>query len=144
MVNGWMVMNFPLPWVPTPPYARPADWMKYKYLDAVHMDITFGDCLLVGGFRYVLILVDQLTRYNWAFGLKNLSSDTILSVIQLFCIAAGSLARCFYCNCDVKLFGTAIREYLINNQSKVVPASAKWQLSNGLVESHWKTMVHMA
>ena len=108
------------------------------------MDIAFRDCLLVGGFCYVLILVDQLTRYNWAFGLKNLSSDTILSVIQLFCIAAGSLARCFYCNCDVKLFGTAIREYLINNQSTVVAAPAKWKSSNGLVESHWKIMVHMA
>jgi hypothetical protein len=31
-----------------------------------------------------------------------------------------------------------------NNQSKVVAAPAKWQLSNGLVELHWKTMVHMA
>jgi hypothetical protein len=35
-------------------------------------------------------------------------------------------------------------EYLIDNQSKVVATPAKWQLSNGLVESHWKTMVHMA
>ncbi len=23
---------------------------KYKYLDVVHMDIAFGDCLSVGGF----------------------------------------------------------------------------------------------
>ncbi len=23
----------------------PLDWTKYKYLDAIHMDIAFGDCL---------------------------------------------------------------------------------------------------
>jgi hypothetical protein len=96
---------------------RPLDWTRYKYLDAVHMDIAFRDCLSVGGFRYVLILVDQATRYNWEFGLKTLSSHAILSAIRLFCSAAGSLARCFYCYFDVKLFvfGTAIREYLIDN-----------------------------
>jgi hypothetical protein len=59
----------------------PLDWTKYKYLDAAHMDITFGDCLLIGGFCYVLILVDRATRYNWVFGLKNLLSDSILSAI---------------------------------------------------------------
>jgi hypothetical protein len=35
-------------------------------------------------------------------------------------------------------------QYLIDNQFKIVAASAKHQSSNGLVESHWKTMVHMA
>jgi hypothetical protein len=108
------------------------------------MDIAFGDCLFVGGFQYALILVNCDTQYNWAFGLRNLSLDTILSAIWIFQAAAGSLARCFYCKCDHKLFGTAISKYLIDNQSKVVAAPAKWQSSNSLVESHWKTMVHMA
>jgi hypothetical protein len=49
--------------------------MQYLYLDAVHMDIAFGNCLANGGFRYALILVDRGTRYNWTFGLKTLSSD---------------------------------------------------------------------
>ncbi len=26
------------------------DRMQYKYLEAVHINIAFGDCLLVGGF----------------------------------------------------------------------------------------------
>jgi hypothetical protein len=120
------------------------DRLKYKYLGAVHIDIAFGNCLSVGGFWYALVLVDHATRYNWVFGLKNLSSDAILSAIWLSCAAAGSLAKCFYCNCDLKLFGTAISEYLINNQSKVVATPVKSQSSNGLVESPWKTMVHMA
>ena len=120
------------------------DCTSYRYLDAVHMDIAFGDCVSVGGYRFALILVDRATRYNWAFGLKTLSSDCILSALCLFRAAAGSLADCFYCDCDPKLFGQAISEYLVNNSSKVVAAPTKCQSSNGLVESHWKVMVHMA
>jgi hypothetical protein len=121
----------------------PIDHHKYKYLDAAHMDIAFGNCLSVGSFRYALILDDCATQYNWAFGLENLSLDAILDAIWLFCAAAGSLAQCFYCDFDLKLFGTAISEYLIDNGSKVVAVPAKRQSSNGLVESHWKIMVHM-
>ncbi len=108
------------------------------------MDIAFGDCVSIKGFRYALILVDRAARYNWAFGLQGLSSSEILSAIRKFRAAAGSLARCFYCDCDCKLFGTAISKYLVDNGSKVVAAPAKRQSSNGLVESHWKTIVHMA
>ncbi len=28
----------------------PSDCTKYKFLDAVHMDIAFGDCLSISGF----------------------------------------------------------------------------------------------
>ena len=86
----------------------PLDKTRYKYLDAVHMDIAFGDCVSIGGFCYALILVDRATRYNWAFGLQGLSSSEILSAIQKFHAAVGSLARCFYCDSDRKLSGTAI------------------------------------
>ncbi len=92
------------------------------------MNIAFGDCVSVGGYHFALVLVDRATRYNWAFGLKTLSSSCILSALQLFRAAAGSLAHCFYCDCNPKLFGTAISEYLINNQSKVVAALAKRSL----------------
>jgi hypothetical protein len=64
--------------------------------------------------------------------------------MRLFWAAAGALACCFYCDCNAKLFGLAISEYLIDNNLKVIPAPAKWQSSNDLVESHWKIMVHMA
>ena len=57
----------------------PLDCQKYKFIDAVHMDIAFGGCLSIGGYRYALILVDRATPtwYNWVFGMKNLSSDYI-------------------------------------------------------------------
>ena len=123
---------------------RPSDQTSYRFLDAVHMDIAFGGCVSVGGYHYALILVNRATRYDWAFGLKTLSSDCIPAALRLFRAAAGSLARCFYCDCDPKLFGRAISDYLVENSSKVVAAPAKRQSSNGLVESHWKVLVHMA
>ncbi len=122
--------------IPKAKRGQPLNKTRYLYLDAVRMDITFGNCLSVGGYKYALILVNHATQYNWTFGLKLLSSECILSALCLFRAAAGSLAHCFYCNCDAKLFGSAISEYLINNNSKVVAAPAKRQSANGLVESH--------
>jgi hypothetical protein len=61
-----------------------------------------------------------------------------------FCASAGLLALCFRSDCDLKLFGTAIWEYLINNSSEIIAAPAGHQSSNGLVESHWNVMVHIA
>jgi hypothetical protein len=108
------------------------------------MDIASRDCVSVGGFHYALILVDRATCYNWTFGLNTLSSSDIISALRLFRASAGRLARTFYCDCIRKLFGSAVSEYLIDADSKVIAAPAKRQSSNGLVESHWKTMVHMA
>ncbi len=78
------------------------------------------------------------------FGLKDLSSSSILRAFRLFRADAGSYARCFRSDCDTKLFGTTIRDHLIDNASNIVAAAAGRQSSNGLVESHWKVMVHMA
>jgi hypothetical protein len=107
---------------------------KYFYLDAIHMDIAFGDCILVDGFFNTLILVNHATQYNWTFGLQTLSSEDIILALCLFCAVAGSLACCFYLDCDQKLFGLAVSEYLIDGHSKVVAAPAKCQSANGLVK----------
>ncbi len=72
------------------------------------MDIAFGDCILVGGFCYTLILVDKATRYNWVYGLKDLLSDSILSALRYFKANTGSYAHCFHSDCDAKLFGMHI------------------------------------
>ena len=70
----------------TIPKARrggPIDRTLNKFLDIVHMDIGFGDCMSIGGARYALILVDRATRYNWVFSLKSLSSSDI-TLSQVF------------------------------------------------------------
>ena len=46
----------------TNPPAGKLSCRRRKYLDKVHMDIVFGDCQSLGGFRYALILVDVATR----------------------------------------------------------------------------------
>jgi hypothetical protein len=65
------------------------------FLDIVHVDIAFCDCILVGGFQYSLIFVNRATCYNWVFGLKDLSHDLILLAFRLFRADASSYAWCF-------------------------------------------------
>ncbi len=130
--------------IPKAPWGGAINHKQSFYLDIVHVDIAFGDCVLVGSFWYSLMFVDQATHYNWVFGLKDLLSASILAAFCLFCADAGSYAWCFRCDCDAKLFGTKIWEHLINNASNIVAAAAGCQSSNGLLELHWKVMFHMA
>ena len=90
------------------------------------------------------MFVDQATRYNWTFGLKTLTSADIIEAFNLFKAKAGGFAMMFRTNCDEKLFGTAIKTHLTSQNSDVTHALAGRQSSIGLVESHWKTMVHMS
>ncbi len=85
--------------IPKAKCSLPLDKTKYFYLDAIHMDIAFGDCLSVGGYKYALVLVDCATQYNWTFDLKLLSSDCILLALRMFRASTGALARCSYCDC---------------------------------------------
>jgi hypothetical protein len=57
---------------------------------------------------------------------------------------AGRLARQFCCDCDEKLFGSHIRSFLHLESSSIIASPAGRQSANGLVESHWKIMVHMS
>jgi hypothetical protein len=98
----------------------------------VHIDIAFGDCLSIGG------------RYNWCFGLKSLHHDDIIAGFMAFRAEAGSFARQVRCNCNEKLFGSHIRSFLHLEQSSIAASPAGRQSANGLVESHWKIMVHMS
>ena len=123
---------------------RTIDRTKYRYLDRVHVDIGFGDTVAVGGARYALVFVDRATRYNWVFPLKTLDTGDILAAFNLFRSEAGGFSKCFRCDCDPKLFGRAVKNYLTHNESDIKAAGAGRQSSNGLVESHWKVMVHMS
>ncbi len=98
----------------------------------------------IGGFKYALIFVDRATQYNWCFGLKSLYHDKIIAAFMTFRVEAGNLARQFNCNCDEKLFDSHIRLFLHLERSSIVSSPAGHQSANGLVESHWKIMVHMS
>jgi hypothetical protein len=68
----------------------------------------------------------------------------IKAAFLAFCAEAGALARQFLCDCDEKLFGSNVRSFLHLHNSSIVASPAGRQSANGLVESHWKIMVHMA
>ena len=81
--------------IPKTPHSKAIDHSTSKFLDIVHLNIAFGDCMSVGGFKYALIFVDPATRFNWCFGLKSLHHDGIISAFLAFHSEAGSLAHQF-------------------------------------------------
>jgi hypothetical protein len=50
--------------IPKAPRGKLIDRTPSKYLDIVHIDIAFGDCMSVGGYKYAVIFVDWTTRFN--------------------------------------------------------------------------------
>jgi hypothetical protein len=70
--------------IPKAPGIVPIDRTIYKYLDIVHHEIVFGNCIFVGQFKYALKLVNCATCYNWCSGLKSLQFDNILAAFMAF------------------------------------------------------------
>jgi hypothetical protein len=130
--------------IPKAPRGKPIDQTPSKYLDIVHIDIAFGDCMSTGGYKYALIFVNRATHFNWCFGLKSLHHDDIIAGFMAFRAEAGSLAHQFRCDCNEKLFGSHIQSFLHLERLSIVASPAGRQSANGLVESHWKIMVHMS
>lgn len=78
------------------------------------------------------------------FPLRSLTKEEIKAGFNLFRAETGIFTKCFCCNCNSKLFGNIIKRYLASNQSDIIHVAAGRQSSNGLVESHRKTMVHIS
>ena len=76
--------------------------------------------------------------------MKTLSKTATKEAFDLFRAEADGLAKGFRCDCDSKLFGHAIKTHLTSQHLDIVHTAAGCQLSNGLVESHRKTMVHIS
>jgi hypothetical protein len=78
--NGGTLINtgeFPLllgtyATIPKAAHGKPIGRIPSKYLGIIHVDIAFGDCILVGGYKFVIVFVNWATCYNWTFGLKSL------------------------------------------------------------------------
>jgi hypothetical protein len=83
------------PTIPKELLGKPIDQTPSKYLDVVYLDIAFGDCMSVGGYKYASIFMDRASRYNWCFSLKSLHHDKIISAFLAFRSEAGNLACLF-------------------------------------------------
>jgi hypothetical protein len=111
-----------------------------KYLDKVHLDIVFGDCLSLSGFHYVLLLVDVTPHYTWFCGLTSLTNLEIVSGLKAFISDAGGYLKRFHADFDQKLIDSVDPCHIINH-SKIIAAPSRHQSSNGLVELTWKTLL---
>ena len=108
------------------------------------MDIVFGDCVSLGGYRYALLLVDVATRYCWLYGLTSVTGASIVEALDSFRAEAGGVPRRFHADFDKKLIGGKALKWIRANKSNIIAAPAGRQSSNGLVERTWRTIIRMA
>ncbi len=60
------------------------DWKrKTNAISVQYENVLFRRNVSVGGFCYAQICANHTTRYNWAFGLKDLSSPSRFSLLSV-------------------------------------------------------------
>ncbi len=111
--------------IPKSPRGKTVDRLKAKYFDIVHVNISFGDCISVGGFKFALIFVDRTSCYNWTFGLKSLQHGDIQAAFLAFRNEAGALARQFRCDCKKKA-----APYVLSSISTTRPSRLAQRVGN--------------
>jgi hypothetical protein len=129
--------------IATPPHGKTIK-KHCRYLDKVHMDIVYGDCVGLGGFRYALLLVDVATIYCWIFGMQSLTSSELINAFEAFQELAHGTPKTLHCDFDKKLICGKTLKWIRLQKSRIIAAPAGRQLSNGLVERTWRTIVQMA
>jgi hypothetical protein len=122
----------------TSPSSPPA-----AYSDVWHIDIGYGPCSAIGGYKYTLMAVDKRTRYKLVYGLKNLTSS-LLASIQQFIVDCKIKPKLIRTDFDSKLIGGKVAEFLLSVGVPIESSPPYRQHQNGLVESHWQTVVSMA
>ena len=126
------------------PYKGKPIKKRRQFLEKVHIDIVFGDCVALGVHRYALLLVDVATRYCWLYGVSSLSSTSITSALELFKADAVRLPHSFHSDFDRKLIGGNALRWILSNGSNIIATPAGRQSSNGLAELTWRTIIRMA
>jgi dUTPase len=114
-----------------------------SYSDVWHLDIGYGPCSAIGGIRYTLLAVDKSTRYKFIYGLKNLKSS-LLQAIQQFVLDCGVPPKLIRTDFDHKIMGGPVANFLRCQNIPIQASPPYRQHQNGLVESHWQTVVSMA
>ena len=104
-----------------PPKGKPTK-KRRQYLDKFHMEIVFGDCVVLGGHRCALILVDVATRYCWLYGMSYISSTSIDSALEIFKSEAGKLPKRFHSNFNRKLIGVNALLWVLDNRLNIIAA----------------------
>ena len=69
------------------------------------MDIGYGKGVVVGGYKYILILVDQCTTNSFVYSMHGCSGDDVCKALWKFFIDAGGFPRTIQCDFDSCLIG---------------------------------------
>ena len=114
-----------------------------NYSDCWHMDIGYGPCRSIGGYKYTLLLVDKATRFKFIYGLKD-KKESIAKALQHFLQECGIKPKLIRCDFDPNFLGGKVHELLLKEQIPLQAAPPRRQHQNGLVERHWALLVKMA
>jgi hypothetical protein len=113
-------------------------------LDAVGMDIDYGEGVSPGGYRYCLMLVDRKTHKTWVYGLSDMGGNSLCDTLWRFFIDAGGFPRQFQNDFDPKFVGGQVARLLRAHFIWLRASPPNRQSQNGLVESHWRVACGMA
>ena len=110
----------------------------------VHMDIGYGDCVSVGGFRYTILFVDRATSRGYLYGLKSLIQEEIIETFDQLFLDMGMKPHRIYTDFDPKLILGKCGKHLKHHGIQVRASPASRQSQNGLVERRWGVITNMA
>ena len=114
-----------------------------KYSHTWHIDIGYGPCTGIGGFKYVLLAVDKYSWYKLCYGLKNLT-DSLLNAMKRFVRDAGTKPTLIRTDFDKKLMAGKVEKYLVEEKIALESSPPYRQHQNGLVERNWQSLVNMS
>ena len=86
------------------------------------MDIVYGDCLVLGGFRHALLLVDVTTRYCWLYGMPTLTSSHIVAPLKEFEVDTNSIPLKFHTGFNEKLISGKALHWILKNKRNIYKA----------------------
>ena len=78
------------------------------------MGIVHNDYIRLGGLLYYILLLYVTTYYKCMFGMKSLTSLSIISVLEYFYSEEVRLLKTFHTYFDKDLIGGTILRYLCN------------------------------
>jgi hypothetical protein len=111
--------------------------------DVWHVNIGFGPCSSIGGYKYTLLAVDHRSRYKLIYGLKSLKSS-LYEAMQCFLRDCGPKPKLIRTNFDYKIMGGHIEALLHENKITIQSSPPYRQHQNGLVKRHWQEIVAIA
>eukprot|EP00957_Ditylum_brightwellii_P201231 15324685-Ditylum_brightwellii.AAC.1 len=116
-----------------------------------HFDIVYGASTAIEGYRYCFWLVDRANGLILEYPLKSLNEEEILHAMKVFiCNVGGPLPSKMIADCDFKLIGGTVHEFLAGVHFKspdgdviVTGTPDGCQNQNGLAEIKWQHAMDM-